>query len=280
MALRPRNRGVSAETAWYGTGEGPPVILIHGVGLNADVWASQIVALAPSHRVIAYDTLGHGRSALPPEIASLDDYVGQLFRLMDGLGLPGASLVGHSMGAMIAIAAALEDPARIDRLVALNAVHDRSPDQRAAARERADLLDRGGAAKTSEAALERWFGPSAGGAFAAERAQVRDWLDAVDPAGYARAYRVFATADSAYASRLKELRCPALFITGELDPHSTPAMSLAMAAAAPQGHAVVLPGQRHMAAFAAPDVCNRIILDFLQTGSVPPDLVTNGNEQS
>jgi pimeloyl-ACP methyl ester carboxylesterase len=63
-------------------------------------------------------------------------------------------------------------------------------------------------------------------------------------------------------------------MTGELDPHSTPAMSRAMAAAAPLGDAVVLPGQRHMAAFAAPELCNRIILDFLQTGTVPPYLVT------
>ena len=280
MALRPRNRTASAESAWHETGDGAPVILIHGVGLNADVWGCQIEALAPSHRVIAYDTLGHGLSALPPEEAGIGHYVGQLFRLMDGLNLRGASLVGHSMGAMIAIAAALDEPARIERLVALNAVHDRSPERRAAARERADLLDRDGAAKTTEAALERWFGPIAEGAFVEERAQIRSWLDAVDPIGYARAYRVFATSDAAYANRLEELQCPALFMTGERDPHSTPAMSRAMAAAAPQGHAVVLPGQRHMAAFAAPDLCNRIILDFLQAGNVPPDLVTIGNEQS
>jgi pimeloyl-ACP methyl ester carboxylesterase len=280
MALRPRNRTASAESAWYGTGDGPPVILIHGVGLNGDVWARQIEALAPSRRVIAYDTLGHGLSAPPPADAVLGDYVGQLFRLMDGLKLPRASLVGHSMGAMIAIAAAIEEPARIDRLVALNSVHDRSPAQRAAARERADLLDRGGAAITGEAALERWFGPIAEGTFAEQRAQVQSWLDAVDPTGYARAYRVFATSDAAYTNRLEELQCPALFMTGERDPHSTPAMSRAMATAAPHGQAIVLPGQRHMAAFAAPDLCNRIILDFLQAGTVPPDLVSIGNEQS
>lgn len=280
MALRLRHRDPSAGTAWQEKGDGPPVILIHGVGLNGDVWARQIEALAPSHRVIAYDTLGHGRSALPPEDAGLGDYVGQLFLLMDGLKLSRASLVGHSMGAMIAIAAALTEPARIDKLVALNSVHDRSAAQRATALERADLLDRDGAAATSETALERWFGPAADGAFAHERAQIRTWLSSVDPTGYARAYRVFATSDAAYAARLSKLACPALFMTGECDPNSTPAMSRAMAAAASFGHAFVLPGQRHMAAFTAPVLCNHIILDFLQAGTVPPDLVTNGNEQS
>ena len=272
--------GAPGATAWLEAGRGPPVILIHGVGLSADVWTRQIEAFAPSLKVIAYDTLGHGRSALPPENAGLDLYVDQLVQLMDGLELPRASFVGHSMGAMIATAAALSVPGRVDRLVALNAVHDRTPEQRARALERADLLDRDGAAATSEDALERWFGPAIKGAFAQERAQVRRWLAAADATGYARAYRVFATSDGTCVGRLEKLSCPALFVTGDLDPHSTPAMSLAMAAAAPLGQAVIMPGQRHMAAFVAPDMCNRIILEFLQNGTLPSDMVTSGNERT
>jgi pimeloyl-ACP methyl ester carboxylesterase len=91
--------------------------------------------------------------------------------------------------------------------------------------------------------------------------QVEGWLQAVDPVGYARAYRVFATSD---VGRLDGLACPALFMTGELDPHSTPEMSRAMAAAAPLGRAVVVPGHRHMAAFVAPEICNPVILEFLR----------------
>lgn len=266
MALRLRERTsntTAGATAWREAGDGPAVILIHGVGLNADVWAPQMDALAAAHRVIAYDTLGHGRSALPPEHATLDDYVSQLAQLMDALDLPGASLVGHSMGAMIAIAAALRQPGRTERLIALCGVYGRAPEQRAAALERARLVDIDGPAATRATALERWFGPSADGAFARERAQVEGWLEAVDPIGYARAYRVFATSD---VGPLDGLARPALFMTGELDPHSTPEMSRAMAAAAPLGRAVVLPGHRHMAAFVAPNVCNPIILEFLQEG--------------
>ena len=150
---RPRER--ISNTAWSEAGDGPAVILIHGVGLNADAWAPQMDALAAAHRVIAYDTLGHGSSALPPESATLDDYVSQLAQFMDALDLPRASLVGHSMGAMIAIAAALRHPGRVERLIALNGVYGRTPEQRAAALERARMVDRNGPAATRETALER-----------------------------------------------------------------------------------------------------------------------------
>jgi pimeloyl-ACP methyl ester carboxylesterase len=264
MAQRLRERTsdtAAGATAWREAGEGPAVILIHGVGLNADAWAPQIDALTAAHRVIAYDTLGHGQSPLPPERATLGDYVSQLAQLLDALDLRRASLVGHSMGAMIAIATALRQPDRTERLIALNGVYGRTPEQRAAALGRARLLDRDGPASTRQAALERWFGPAADGAFARERMQVEGWLQAVDPVGYARAYRVFATSD---VGRLDGLACPALFMTGELDPHSTPEMTRAMAAAAPLGRAVVLPGHRHMAAFVAPEICNPVILEFLR----------------
>ena len=73
-----------------------------------------------------------------------------------------------------------------------------------------------------------------------------------EPSGYAAAYHAFAHAEETYAARLDEITCPALFLTGELDPNSTPAMTRAMAAATPHGHAVVLHGQRHMANMVAP----------------------------
>ena len=56
-------------------GSGPPIVLIHGVGMNCAAWAPQIDAFARTHRVVALDVLGHGQSAAPPAAAVLDDYV-------------------------------------------------------------------------------------------------------------------------------------------------------------------------------------------------------------
>ncbi len=51
-----------AGTSYLATGQGQPVVLIHGVGLNKEMWGGQVVGLATQYRVIAYDMLGHGAS--------------------------------------------------------------------------------------------------------------------------------------------------------------------------------------------------------------------------
>ena len=83
------------------------MVLVHGVGLRSDVWSPQIAAFSTSHRVIVYDTLGHGGSDLPPEPASLGVYVAQLEGLLDALGVARAVVIGHSMGGLV-IAGMLE----------------------------------------------------------------------------------------------------------------------------------------------------------------------------
>src|SRR5690349_15441322 len=63
------------------------VVLIHGVGMNQSVWAPQVAALRDRYRVVVYDMLGHGRSALPSPAARLDEYASQLAQLLDTLGV-------------------------------------------------------------------------------------------------------------------------------------------------------------------------------------------------
>src|SRR4051794_29275744 len=95
--------GEERETQFMRAGTGPSVVLVHGVGLNAWIWQPQIEALTQSFDVIAYDTLGHGGSSRPPAEPTLADYRAQLNALLDALGVRRASLVGHSMGALVAL---------------------------------------------------------------------------------------------------------------------------------------------------------------------------------
>ena len=92
---------------------------------------------------------------------------------------------------------------------------------------------------------------------------VRGWLESADPIGYARAYRVFATSDRRFAGKLHELRMPTLFLTGEQDMNSTPAMSERMAVESGDGEAVSLPGQRHMMSLVDPAAVNGVLREFL-----------------
>lgn len=120
-----------AGTSYLATGQGQPVVLIHGVGLNKEMWGGQIVGLATQYRVIAYDMLGHGASPRPASGTGLLGYAEQLLELLDHLQLPLASVIGFSMGGLVARAFALHHPERLKSLVVLNSVFNRSEEQRA-----------------------------------------------------------------------------------------------------------------------------------------------------
>ena len=250
-------------TAYRVHGAGETIVLIHGVGMDQRSWQPQIEALSQSHRVLTYDMLGHGESRLPPEGVQLADFAEQLLRLLDHLQVARAHVVGHSMGALVAIEFALRHPERCTRLLALNAVFQRSPAQRAAVLERARTLQSAGVAATVDATIARWFGAPVPAPLRAIAALATDILADVNATGYARAYRLFATSDEVHADHLPRLAMPALFITGEGDPNSSPAMSQAMAALAPWGQAEIVPGARHMMNLTDAEAVNARLLRFI-----------------
>ncbi|WP_413990055.1 alpha/beta fold hydrolase [Labrys okinawensis] len=252
------------------SGKGDPVVLIHGVGLDASIWAPQFEALGERFDIIAYDMLGHGRSSPPPIEPQLSDYAEQTRQLLDSLGIEKAHVVGHSMGALIAIEFALNHPGRCRSITALNAVYCRSPAERSGVEQRAATLEIVGTQTSNAAAIERWFGSPVPPGLAAKAETVSNLLCTVDPAGYARTYRLFATSDRAHEGRLGALQMPSLFMTGELDANSSPAMSRRMAAEAPRARAEVLPNERHMMAFVNPEAVNGILQTFLALPTTDP----------
>src|ERR1700722_20224643 len=149
--------GVFDGTAYSVAGEGPALVLIHGVGMNRSVWAPQVDALQLCFRVVSYDMLGHGASRLPAASPTLDEYAAQLAALLDHLQIDAAHVVGHSMGSLIALEFALQYPQRVASVVALNAVYDRTPTQRAAVMQRAASLGSGLEQPSIDATVARWF---------------------------------------------------------------------------------------------------------------------------
>lgn len=101
---------VEGGTLYYETrGSGPPVVLLHGGGLDHTMWDPQVEALARSYRVIRFDARGHGRStARMPPFSMTED----VRRVLDHLGVERAHLVGLSMGGGMAFDFATAYPAR------------------------------------------------------------------------------------------------------------------------------------------------------------------------
>lgn len=271
--VRLRNGAVAGDITYLRQGAGPVVVLIHGVGMNAAIWQPQMAALAAGHDVIALDMPGHGGSLLPPDPPTLDDYADAVIGLLDALGIETAALIGHSMGALVATHTALRNPDRVSRLIAMNAVFRRSAELKQAVQARAVELEEKGFSASIGPTLARWFGDPVPAhlELAAELSSAA--LRTVNVEGYRRTYWLFATSDEALAPTLPGLRVPALFITGEFDANSSPAMSAEMARIAPGACAQIVPGVRHMMALTHPDEINSRLLTFLDAktaGSVLP----------
>ncbi|MBM2712888.1 alpha/beta fold hydrolase [Mesorhizobium caraganae] len=250
-------------TGFIRAGSGAPVLLIHGVGMSAAIWQAQIALMQDRFDLVAIDMLGHGNSPLPPENAALSDFADQALRLLDHLGFASVSIVGHSMGALVALEIALREPPRVSSVVCLNGVFRRPEALAQAVRERAEALGSNGDPSAIAATLARWFGDPIPATLADAAETARLALASVDPEGYARTYRLFAHADTRHVDRLAELAAPALFITGSEDRNSTPAMSAAMARLAPRGQCLVLSGERHMMTIASPEKVTQHITAFL-----------------
>lgn len=98
-------------------GQGPAVVLIHGIGDNSTTWQDVIAHLASSHTVIAPDLLGHGRSDKPRADYSVPAYANGMRDLLAVLGIDEVTVVGHSLGGGVAMQFAYQFPHLVQRMV-------------------------------------------------------------------------------------------------------------------------------------------------------------------
>lgn len=135
----------------------PVIVILHGVGLSQDIWNQWIDILEDDYCILTYDFLGHGDSDNPPGPRTLSDFVEQLISLMDHLALDDFSLVGFSLGALVAQGVAIEYNHRLNHLVLLHSVFQRTSEQNAAIESRYIMTRDQGPMATVEVAIKRWF---------------------------------------------------------------------------------------------------------------------------
>src|SRR5690349_3285447 len=98
-------------------GEGPAIVLVHGLAGSSTTWKGVLPELAERFTVIAPDLMGHGESAKPRGDYSLGAYASGIRDLLVALGVERATFVGHSLGGGVAMQLAYQFPERCERLV-------------------------------------------------------------------------------------------------------------------------------------------------------------------
>jgi pimeloyl-ACP methyl ester carboxylesterase len=103
--------------AYVKTGQGPALLLLHGLGCDHTTWEPVIDALARRYTVIAPDLLGHGRSDKPRADYSVGGYANGMRDLITVLGIDKVTVLGHSFGGGVAMQFAYQFPERTERMI-------------------------------------------------------------------------------------------------------------------------------------------------------------------
>ncbi len=220
------------------TGEGPPHILcLHGLVDGLEIWEGLARRLAGYGQVIRFDQRAHGDSDAPSGPYRREDLAADVAAILDRLELERALLVGHSMGGIVAMCAALAYPERIAGLVLLGTASECS-EKVAGWYER---IARAGEAEGIDGIRRAIYG-------ARSPREIRG--DAVGLAHVTRCLK------SLYADpltpKLAALRCPTLLLVGERDPMG-PGASVILERAIPAAKLEVIAGRGHWLHVEAPD---------------------------
>jgi 4,5:9,10-diseco-3-hydroxy-5,9,17-trioxoandrosta-1(10),2-diene-4-oate hydrolase len=267
-------------------GNGPPLVLVHGLGSSASVeFYYNLEPLAAHHRVFAIDLPGFGRSDKPVLAYTIDLFVRAVSDLMAFEGIERAAVMGVSMGGRVALGLALDSPEKVERLVLVDALGVGAPRRVLAysillTRGLGELTLRGTARalrQMNPAVIRRFWGwylkrPNrVASIWSDERIANHGTLLATPEyrAAYLSALRSIAGMRQlrngvVVEDRLPELRMPTLLIWGGHD-HIFPA-SHAQAAKnrIANGRLEIFDDSGHTPQMEEPDRFNRLVLDFLR----------------
>ena len=238
-----------------------PVVFIHGVGLDHQMWVKQVNYLN-EFSILTYDLLGHGKTPFNKDKLSLKDFSDQLLGLLDYLKIEKINLVGFSLGSLIALDFSSRYQEKIDKLILIGTTYKRS-DQ-----ERSLVLERYNQAKLnkpiSKQALKRWFSdkylennPETYNLFINLLNKKPD-----DHKNFLKAYELFANHYDNFED-IKKIDRKTLVMTGSDDTGSTPAMSKDLVKDLVNSTYIEIQNGKHLCSIECADAVNINIKNFI-----------------
>lgn len=251
---------IDGSTLYYQSyGEGPPVVFVHALGGTSNAWHGVMQAMQQHHHCVAPDLRGHGRSPAGGDL-SIDAWAEDLKGLIRHLELPTASIVGHSMGSLVAQQIALEAPELCDQLVLVGGISYFDPPTAQGYEERAEQVT----AEGMDVLVDDWLAgavsPQSHATMSGGVGLLREMFLRNDPESYAGACRALADAPKIQRDGIGQ---PTLILVGAHDRSTPLAMAEELKASIPVSAVQVLPHVAHWSPVEDPGAVAAAILEFL-----------------
>jgi 3-oxoadipate enol-lactonase len=252
--------GLVVHCADQGRRAGRPLVFINALGCDFRIWTEVAAILAPEFRIVTYDKRGHGLSESGPDNSEMADYAGDLAALLEILGVGRATIVGLSIGGVIAQEFYRLYPDRVATLVLCDTAAkigtDETWDQRIA------QVEGGGVDSIADAVLKGWFTPEFRIQRSAELVGIRGMLTRTPARGYLAACGALKRTD--LRSCAGQIEAPTLCLVGDQDGSTPVALVKETAALIPGSRFEVIKGAGHLTNLEQPRAVAELIAEHAQ----------------
>jgi len=246
---------------WQREGNGPPVVLLHCLGVDHNLWRIAASGLERDFTLWSYDLPGHGESKVPGGAYTIEDLSAQLLALMDRVKLAHATIAGISLGGLIAQCFAADHPARVAKLVLIDTTPRYTEELRRMWGVRAQQAREHGVASLTPGLLDIWFTKDFAAKDPPAVRYVREAFARCPGEGYALACEALATAD--LRERAARIAAPTLVLCGEQDIPSFQDSARWLAANIKDARLGWLSSARHASILEQPDSFRKALGEFL-----------------
>jgi 3-oxoadipate enol-lactonase len=242
-----------------GNENNPKMVLLHGLFLNSDCWKYQLPEFEKNFHILRFDLRGHGRSTKPSSQFSIRDYIDDMSALLNHLQWNNdLYIVGHSLGGMIALVYAVENPEKIKKMVVADSFSHVTHDAIT------DVISR-----VNTNPLEKFaMGISTRG-LKPYNEELAKYIASLVTDHMTKEDCLAATAASAgftMSKYLKNVKIPTLLLVGK-DDVTTPTWASGMLDDwLPQSKMVIIPNSAHLTIFDHPTEFNNYTKEFWETG--------------
>jgi 3-oxoadipate enol-lactonase len=253
--------GGAFRVAIDGPADAPILVFSNSLGTTLEMWDVQAERFAQTHRVLRYDTRGHGGSVVSPGPYSFDQLGGDVVALLDALDIVRVSFCGISMGGFTGLWLGVYAPQRLNHLVVANSAAkigtaDGWTTRAALVREKSPAA----MAELAASSPSRWFTEAFVAAQPAVVQRAQGWIAGTAPEGYAACCEALAQGD--LRTDITGITVPTLLIAGSADPVTTVADAYAMQAAIAGAQLAEVPAS-HLSNLEAPAAFDAALAAFL-----------------